>query len=116
MKKGSAYRFMWPYKLINSDVYKEDSSENEAPNGSETCLLPATRHESEAGIPPSEASDHLNIKTEYDGSQVTTTLLVPLSELPKAPQSPKKKVKEKKYIGDDVFTSFLQDPLTTILY
>ena len=116
MKKGSAYRFTWPYKVINCDEYEEDSSGDEARHGSESRLLPATTHQSEGGIPPSEASDHLNIKTEYDGSQVTTTLLAPLSELPKEPQSPKKKVKEKKYIGDDMFTSFLQDPLTTILY
>ncbi len=40
----------------------------------------------------------------------------PKSAKEKAKEEKEKKKREKKHIGDDMVTSFLQDPLTTILY
>ena len=120
MKKGSAYRFAEPYRLVNGDEEAKKRTGDEAVDGEGTYLLPTGRHQSQAETaspePPEEPGTSVTVSEEkHNSGCMTATTLIPLSEIPEEPPSPKKKP-EKKYIGDDVITSFLQDPLTTLLY
>ena len=123
MKKGSAYRFGEPYKLVNGDEEKEDRNREEAANGEGTYLLPITRDGSQVGMlspePPEgpRTPSTMAEDKKHNSEDMTTTTLIPLSEVSEEPHAQKKKPEEeKKYIGDNVITAFLQDPLTTLLY
>ena len=125
MEKGSAYHIAAPYKLINGDKQKAVSKGQKALKGSTVSLPTATGHDSDGGIPSSEVSDEVRTPSarteemEYIGGGASTSFLIPLSESPDKPKiqdEGKAEKEEQKLIGDDVITSFLQDPLTTILY
>ncbi len=117
MEKGSEYRYAWPYKLVKVEGQEGDCGTENAVEGHGSPSLPTTRHDSVGGTLSSEVSGGSEAPDEDAEKDY---FLKPLAEDPVKPKTKEEKAKEKakkkKYIGDDVITDFLQDPLTTILY
>lgn len=122
MKNGSEYRYSESYKLTKVGDQDEGSGDKNVPKGHRTPSLPTVRDDPEGGMLTSEVLREP--KTPNKMAEEKEYFLKPLSEDPgkyettreKAREKVKEKAEKKKYIGDDVITSFLQGPLTTILY